>query len=202
VVFTSTATVYGRSPRLPVNELRPTSICSDYDQHKIDFELSLREGADQAWFGLTILRLPNIYGSFVDRTSSDRGVLERWIKDAASGRPLVSYGGGNFLRDYLHVKDLCDLMNKIGDFDTQATEIFNPGTGQGVTIREIQEIIVKEVFRQLGVSSKVLDEPFPSDSLLIDQRDYVADVGKTRDFFGWRAKRSVRDEIASMVGAL
>jgi UDP-glucose 4-epimerase len=168
----------------------------------MDFELTLREGADQAWFGLTILRLPNIYGSFIDRTSSDRGVLERWIKEAALGRPILSYGGGNFLRDYLHITDLCDLMKRIADFETQATEIFNPGTGLGVAIREIQEIIVEEVFRQLGVSSHVLNEPFPSDSVLIDQRDYVADVGKTCDFFGWQAKRSIRNEIGAMVREL
>ena len=202
VVYTSTATVYGRSPRLPVNELCPTSICSDYDQHKIDFELSLREGADQAWFGLTILRLPNVYGSFVDRTSSDRGVLERWIKDAASGRPIVSYGGGNFLRDYLHVSDLCGLMTKVDYCDIQTAEIFNPGTGVGVTIREAQELIVKEVFDRVGTLSHIVNEPFPADSILIDHRDYVADVGKTRDFFGWHAKRSIRDEIGVMVREL
>ena len=159
IVFSSSATVYGEADELPVTELTPRKpATSAYGNTKQMCEDILRDSVN-AYDGLKgiALRYFNPIGAHPSALIGElpRGVpqnLVPFITQTAAGiRECLSVFGddydtpdGSCLRDYIDVVDLAKahvvaITRMIEDKNKQKYEIFNVGTGNGVSVLELVE---------------------------------------------------------------
>ena len=86
----------------------------------------------------TILRYPNVYGPR-QNPHGEAGVNAIFIVKMLSGQQPIIYGDGLCMRDYLFVLDLVEV-NDICLMQGQG-QIYNLGTGIGITVKEVFETI-------------------------------------------------------------
>ncbi len=155
-IFSSSCTVYGDAPSLPVSEHTPLAEPhSPYGQTKRMGEMMLAGlAASPADINLVSLRYFNPAGADSSALLGEDPInaypnLVPIITAVAAGRrpSLTVYGtdyatrDGSCVRDYIHVTDLADAHLLALDFlfqgkNTNKYEIFNIGTGSGVTVLE------------------------------------------------------------------
>ncbi|MBL0151802.1 MAG: UDP-glucose 4-epimerase GalE [Ideonella sp.] len=167
IVFSSSATVYGDPPSLPIREDSPLAATNPYGQTKLMGETMLRDlgAADAAW-QTGCLRYFNPVGAHESgRIGEDpRGTpnnLMPFVAQVAVGRrPHLSVFGrdwptidGTGVRDYIHVCDLADghvaalrrLLDQPGSFTV------NLGTGQGNSVLEVVNAYARASGREVPV---------------------------------------------------
>jgi len=99
---------------------------------------------EYGWDNVAIVRPANVYGPYDNFDPDNAMVIPALIKRALDGEnPLVVWGDGSAIRDFIHAKDvargmLLALENIIG-------QPINLGSGIGVTIKRIVEIIVNNM---------------------------------------------------------
>jgi UDP-glucose 4-epimerase len=136
LVFPSTAAVYGQTNGPQINEgavTRPTTV---YGYHKLAAESLIQGYAEEYNFDTTILRLFNVYGDL----EKEQGVLSIFVKSALAGKPLVVRGGKQ-LRDFVLVNDVVECFVKALDVHADFNKPINIGSGVGVSIEEIAEMV-------------------------------------------------------------
>ena len=145
LVFPSTAAVYGIVKDPKVGEETIPNPVNIYGFHKLAAE-NLIKGYDEEYgFNSTILRLFNVYGDL----DKEQGVISIFIKRAMSREPLRVYGGDQ-LRDFIHVNDVASIFGKVLNSSSANRKIINVGTGIGISIKEIAEM-VRKVFPNANV---------------------------------------------------
>jgi GDP-4-dehydro-6-deoxy-D-mannose reductase len=103
-------------------------------------------------------------------------------------------GNGKVIRDYLHVADVVDAYILLLEKGI-AGEVYNVCSGQGITVRELAERVLKRA----GVSADI-----SSDAVLlrpIDVPILVGDNTKLRQATGWAPMRSTDDIIDDLIHA-
>jgi UDP-glucose 4-epimerase len=84
-----------------------------------------------------IFRLFNTVGP---RQTGEYGmVVPRFVKWALAGEPIQVYGTGNQQRCFGNVFDVIDAIHKLSEESAAVGQVFNIGTGEEVTIRELAE---------------------------------------------------------------
>lgn len=122
LVFSSSATVYGATPSVPMSETAPTSATNPYGWTKVMIEQVLRDvaAADPTW-RIALLRYFNPVGAHSSGTIGEDPVgvpnnLLPFVAQVAVGlrEELAVFGDdyptpdGTCQRDYIHVVDLAD----------------------------------------------------------------------------------------------
>ncbi len=182
IVFPSSRLVYSPSPSLPVAETCPTVPLSIYGVHKLTAERYLL--LYQRLYGLrsTILRITNPYGPFQRREQHSYGIVNWFIHQAMNGLPLTVYGSGSQQRDYVHIQDVVQALLLAGLSDEADGDIFNVGSGSGLSFLQMAEVIVAAV---TGASLQYVD--WPADAAQVETGDFVADTSRIRSCLGWKA---------------
>ena len=209
IVFSSSATVYGEADELPVTELTPRKpATSAYGNTKQMCEDILRDSVN-AYDGLKgiALRYFNPIGAHPSALIGElpRGVpqnLVPFITQTAAGiRECLSVFGddydtpdGSCLRDYIDVVDLAKahvvaITRMIEDKNKQKYEIFNVGTGNGVSVLELVESFQR--VNELKLNYKIAPRR-PGDVVAI-----WADTTLANEELGWKAERSLDDTLRS-----
>lgn len=209
IVFSSSATVYGEADELPVTELTPRKpATSAYGNTKQMCEDILRDTVT-AYDGLKgiSLRYFNPIGAHPSALIGElpRGVpqnLVPFITQTAAGiRECLSVFGddydtpdGSCLRDYIDVVDLAKahvvaITRMVEDKNKQKYEIFNVGTGNGVSVLELVNSF--ERVNELKLNYKIAPRR-PGDVVAI-----WADTTLANEELGWKAERSLDDTLRS-----
>jgi UDP-glucose 4-epimerase len=136
LIFPSTAAVYGQTNGPQINEGALTKPTTVYGYHKLAAESLIKGYAEEYNLDTTILRLFNVYGDL----EKEQGVLSIFVKNALARKPLIVKGGKQ-LRDFVHVDDVVKCFVKALDIDTDFNEPINVGSGVGVSIEEIAEMV-------------------------------------------------------------
>jgi UDP-arabinose 4-epimerase len=154
VVFSSSCATYGSPERLPITEDTPQHPINPYGETKLMVERALH------WYGVAhglssvSLRYFNAAGADPDGEigedhSPETHIIPLVIEAALGRRTFEIYGAdyptrdGTCVRDYVHVSDLATahvqaLRYLMAGGETTA---LNLGTGEGVTVREIIEMV-------------------------------------------------------------
>ena len=209
IVFSSSATVYGEADQLPVTELTPRKpATSAYGNTKQMCEDILRDTVN-AYDGLKgiSLRYFNPIGAHPSALIGElpRGVpqnLVPFITQTAAGiRECLSVFGddydtpdGSCLHDYIDVVDLAKahvvaITRMIEDKNKTKYEIFNVGTGNGVSVLELVNSF--ERVNELKLNYKIAPRR-PGDVVAI-----WADTSLANEELGWKAERSLDDTLRS-----
>lgn len=205
MIFSSSATVYGDARYLPIDEAHPVAPVNPYGRTKLFIEEILADWqAATADSSAVILRYFNPVGAHASGTIGEdpRGVpnnLLPFIAQVAVGRrpELAVFGNdydtrdGTGLRDYIHVVDLARAHVAALDYGTghPGTEIFNVGTGAGVTVLEL--VAAFEAASGRPIPFRVVARR-PGDT-----PSSLANAEKAERLLGWRATHDLADMCAS-----
>ena len=209
IVFSSSCTVYGQPDVLPVDESAPIKpALSPYGNTKQMCEDILRDSL-AAYPGMKgiALRYFNPIGAHPSALIGElpRGVpqnLVPFITQTAAGlRECLSVFGddyptpdGSCIRDYIDVVDLAKAhvaaINRMaGDKNKQAYEIFNVGTGRGVSVLELVHKF--EEVNHLKLNYKIAPRR-AGDIIAI-----WADPTLANTELGWTAERTLDQTLAA-----
>jgi len=209
VLFSSSATVYGETDRLPVTEESPRqSATSPYGNTKQMCEDILRDSV-KAYAGIKgiALRYFNPIGAHPSALIGElpRGVpnnLVPFITQTAIGkRECLSIFGNDYptadgtcLRDYIDIVDLakahvCAVARMLDGRMKEEYEIFNVGTGRPVSVLELVNVFEK--VNGLKLNYKIAPRR-PGDVVAI-----WADPTRANKELGWKAERSVEETLAA-----
>ena len=209
IVFSSSATVYGEADELPVTELTPRKPATSAYGNTTQMGEDILRDSVNAYDGLKgiALRYFNPIGAHPSALIGElpRGVpqnLVPFITQTAAGiREYLSVFGddydtpdGSCLRDYIDVVDLAKahvvaITRMIEDKNKQKYEIFNVGTGNGVSVLELVESFQR--VNELKLNYKIAPRR-PGDVVAI-----WADTTLANDELGWKAERSLDDTLRS-----
>ncbi len=143
-VYTSTNGVYAPADRMREDDVWKT-FPSDNDKFA---GWAKRIGELQAecykvHYGLeniSIVRPANIYGKG-DNFGEGSMVIPSIVKRVCDGEdPLVCWGDGSPIRDFIHASDVADGI--LLSYDNKITEPINLGSGEGNSIRQLVEAIL------------------------------------------------------------
>jgi UDP-glucose 4-epimerase len=145
LVFASTSTVYGNASEIPTPEdYSPMIPISTYGASKLASEALIASYAYTFNHRTLILRLANIVGS-----RSDHGVIVDFIKKIqATPEELEILGDGNQEKSYLYISDLVSAVLHLTECllrDTNRVGIYNVGSNDKVTVKEIATIVADEM---------------------------------------------------------
>lgn len=138
VIHISTSEVYGSAQYVPIDENHPLQAQSPYSASKI--------GADAIAFSFhKSFNLPLIiarpFNTFGPRQSS-RAVIPTIISQLVKGDNKIKLGSLSPIRDFNYVLDTCDGIISLINSDSRTIgETFNIGSGKGVNIQKLVEII-------------------------------------------------------------
>jgi UDP-glucose 4-epimerase len=199
LVFSSSATVYGKPESLPIREDAALSATNPYGATKLMGENILRDvqKADPQW-SVALLRYFNPVGAHESGLIGEdpRGTpnnLLPYVAQVAVGRRerLQIFGNdydtpdGTGVRDYIHVVDLATGHAAALRYllDQRRSITVNLGTGRGQSVLDV----VKAFERASGVSvPRVFAPRRPGD---VDST--YADASLAFDLLGWRASRDL-----------
>lgn len=204
-VFSSSCTVYGNPDAIPVTEASPIKPAeSPYGHTKQMGELIITESAKTLKTEFILLRYFNPVGAHPSGLIGELPIgrpanLVPAITQSAIGKipALVIHGNdydtrdGSNIRDYIHVCDIAAahtlavryLMN---DKNKQNVEVFNLGTGNGVTVLEALNAFEKVTGQKLNYS---IGARRPGDVVAI-----YANNEKALNELGWEIKFGI-DEM-------
>lgn len=139
VVLASSVAIYGSPDSLPIHELDPKAPLSPYGVDKLATDHYARLYHELYGIDTVALRYFNVYGP---RQSGGEysGVINIFLEQAQSGRPLTVHGDGSQTRDFVHVDDVV-RANLAAATTDNVGRAYNVGTGESVTIRELAELV-------------------------------------------------------------
>lgn len=204
IVFSSSATVYGKPKSVPIREDFETSFTNPYGQTKLVIEDMLKAvyKADSSW-NIILLRYFNPIGAHESGLIGEdpKGIpnnLLPYIAKVAAGRlERVNVFGNDYdtkdgtgVRDYIHVVDLARGHLKAIEKITQnpGLKTYNLGTGVGYSVLEIIEAFKKAS----GVDIPYVIAPRRAGD--IDM--CYADVQLAADELGWKAQYGIEKMCA------
>jgi UDP-glucose 4-epimerase len=209
MVFSSSCTVYGEPDSLPVNEEAPIKKAnSPYGNTKqICEEIMQDMQASAPGIGMISLRYFNPIGAHPSAKIGELPLgipnnLVPFITQTAIGiRQVLSVFGddyntpdGTAIRDYINVVDLARahvvaIGRLLGNRQKSAFEVFNLGTGQGLSVLEIIHAFEKVSGQKLNY--KVVNRREG------DVEQVYADTGYANRELGWKAERGIEETLLS-----
>ena len=99
---------------------------------------------EYGWDNIAIVRPANVYGPYDNFDPNTAMVIPSLIKRALDGEnPLIVWGDGSQVRDFIHARDVARGM--LLALENITGQPINLGSGVGVSIRRIVEIIVNNM---------------------------------------------------------
>lgn len=203
IIYSSTATVYGLTPRIAISERYQPSPITTYDMHKLFCEKHLELAAKKGYLNCISLRLSNVYGPSPNSSSShDRGVLNKAAIRALLGKDLEIYGDGNFLRDYVYIDDVVNALILSGESDNISEEVFNVSSGKSFTLNEVFYLAAEKASLRTGQKVEIKHIQRPTNLNEIEFRDYIANIDHIYEKLGWRPQVNINLGIQNLIDSI
>jgi UDP-glucose 4-epimerase len=140
LIFASSVAVYGRPVELPASENSALEPIYSYGIAKLCAEQYLKYYQENYGLNYTVLRYCNVFGP---RQSiyGEVGVIAIFTEKILNGDPIIIFGDGNQVRDYIYISDVVDFT--LYCIKNTQSSIFNVGNGIPVTVNSLYEIFEK-----------------------------------------------------------
>jgi UDP-glucose-4-epimerase GalE len=203
IIFSSTCAVYGEPEKVPIDENIPRQPVNPYGVTKLFFEQAL-EAYDRAYgFRYASLRYFNAAGAdesgeIGELHEPETHLIPLALRAAAGLGPELQIFGSDYptpdgtcVRDYIHVNDLASAHSKALNYLEAGNKSFaaNLGTGKGASVQNVisavEEVTGKRVPHKM-VPRRPGDPP-----------ELVANPAKAQALLQWKAKRGLRDTVAT-----
>ncbi len=151
LIFSSSATVYGKPLYLAIDESHPVKAINPYGQNKIDIEqMIFNDPYFQEQCSVKILRYFNPIGAHPSGLIGDdpkgipNNIMPIILKVATQEHQELKIFGNDYqthdgtgIRDYIHIMDLVEGHVKALDYNKKGIIVFNLGTGKGFSVLDL-----------------------------------------------------------------
>jgi UDP-glucose 4-epimerase len=186
VLLSSGGTVYGRPQYTPIDENHPTAPTTPYGLGKLTAEHVTRLWATQHSRECVLLRAANPYGPY-QFGRNNQGVIGVWLQNILDNEPLVVWGDGTTIRDYVYVGDLAQAISIACTQAFLQSGIYNLGSGRGHSLLQIAELIAEVTATRPELTFTPV-KPY-------DVLTNVLSPSRYQDATGWRPSVTLRDGI-------
>jgi UDP-glucose 4-epimerase len=199
LVFSSTCATYGEPETVPIPEDEPTGPVNAYGASKLAVDLMLRDECRAHGLAAASLRYFNVAGAsgaLGEDHEPETHLIPLVLQAAAGKRDHIKVFGtdyptpdGTAVRDYIHIEDLADAhLLALEQLEPGRHRVFNLGTGDGYSVREVIEAARTVTGREIVVR----DEPRRPG----DPPQLVAANARAREELGWSPRRGLEQMIA------
>ena len=202
IVFSSTCATYGDIVgQTPIDEKHPQNPINPYGYSKLAVE-RIMDDYDKAYKLKSIrLRYFNVAGA------DEKGRIGEWhepethlipnILKSNDNKVFTIFGDdyytrdGTCIRDYVNVLDLAEAHRLSYEYliKENKTDVFNIGTGEGYSVKEVFEACERVLNKKIPVEIK--------GRRVGDPAVLYADIGKVKNVLDWKSERSLEDSIKS-----
>lgn len=189
----SSAAVYGQGHVGPIAESVSLRPYSPYGAHKAMMEQLAISYAENYGLPIAVCRLFSVYGPGLEKQLIYDLCIKCRAAIARSDQQLELFGTGDEIRDWIHVDDVCHLLSLVNTQASQQLPVFNGGSGQGVTVRSIAEM----VGHAFGTS---LDFKFNGQQRAGDPSSLIANVERSTAF-GFQPRVELEQGIKRVVAS-
>ncbi len=189
-IHVSSSEVYGTARTPLMDESHPLMPMSPY--------ASAKAGADRLAYSywatyeipVVIVRPFNNFGPFQHLEKA----IPRFITSCILNEPVRVHGDGAAERDWLHVLDHCEALDRLLHCDIRqvAGEVFNIGTGVSTSVKRIAELVVDRMACSRSLIEYVDDRPG-------QVFRHTADITKAKRVLGWEPRISLEDGLEMTV---
>lgn len=173
--FASTGgAIYGPQGLSEYSETDATHPVSPYGIGKLSIENYLRYFEVMHGLRSTSLRISNPYGTR-QHEHSRQGLIPIALRQILSGEPVVRFGDGSMVRDYLYVEDLTRMISAMVG-SPRAHRVYNLGSGTGHTVAEV----LSSLRRVTGIDFAVTERTVPAtfvDRVILDTSRFRSEFG-------------------------
>ena len=142
VVYASSAAVYGDNADTPLRESATLRPLTAYGADKLGSELHARVASLVHSVPTTGLRFFNVYGPRQDASSPYSGVISIFTRKISDQQPLVIYGDGDQVRDFIYVGDVVQYLLAAMQNTSVTPAVYNVCTGRSTTINQLARTIM------------------------------------------------------------
>lgn len=174
VFLSSGGAVYGMKNICPLREEMDAYPINSYGMQKLMNEKLLYLYHYVYGLDYRIIRLANPYGPY-QRPNGIQGAATTFIYKIMKNEPIVLYGDGSVIRDYIYIDDAVRAIVNIANGEGEE-KIYNVGSGKGVSLHQL----LKKIESVLGISACV--NYFPARS--VDVPVNYLDISKYENSFG------------------
>lgn len=151
IIFSSSATVYGETDKLPLLEDSPAGIqTNQYGASKVAMEAFIGVYHKLYNFDTIILRYFNPFGPN-EKHEPETHAIPNFIKATLKKEPIPLYWKGEQVRDFIYVEDLAEAHTAV--LGLTGLQIFNVGTETGTKVIDT----VRAIFRIVGYETEIKD---------------------------------------------
>jgi nucleoside-diphosphate-sugar epimerase len=138
-----------------------------------------------------ILRIASVYGT--DKTISfKKNVLGYMIGLLKENKDITLYDGGEFIKDYMHVDDICRALKIVLD-KGELNQIYNIASGSSINFKHLIET-AKELTKS---KSKIISIPSPEKYKSIQGKNFTLNVDKLKSL-GFKSEIRLNDGLQSL----
>ena len=176
-VFASSCAVYGDSETLPNHENLMPMPLSPYAVSKLAAENYVKVFHDVYDLETVILRYFNVYGPR-QVYGPYSGVISIFINRLLENKPLIIYGDGEQIRDFVNVNDVVEA-NMLALLKRKVVgEVFNISTGEVISINTLARSLQR-------IMGKANLDPIYAEARPGDIKKSYADISRAREKLGY-----------------
>lgn len=175
VVFAASSAVYGqvKPERLPIGEDQPFAPTTPYGLSKVTALGYLEWFRRHRDLPYVALALANVYGP--GQTTTESGVVARFVTAVRLGREPVIFGDGAQTRDFVHVDDVVDAI--VRACSCGGNGLINVGSGAETSVRQVLDLV--------AAAAGATPRPKYVDAIVGEPRRLSLAVGKAREILSW-----------------
>ena len=184
LIYSSASSLVGDVLYNPVDEEHPAHPKTPYAVTKLASEHYIRVYNEIYGLNYLVFRFFNLYGPY--QYPEGGGLVPSMFKRVLAKQPVIVFGDGSAVRDFIYVEDVAEFYGKAIEMDVK-NEIVNMGTGQGSSIMDI----IKAVGEITGVQPIIEYKPQRKGEI----SNFVADTAKLEKLFGALPRVGLRDGL-------
>lgn len=191
--FASSSNVYGTKTPTPHGEDDAdfNQSVSAYGWSKIIGEEFTKTYYEEYGLKTYVARLFNVYGP-QENFKRQSSVVTKFILNTLSGKPLVIYGDGKQTRDFTFITDIVDGIIKIVE-SSHFSIPFNLGTGCGVTINELADLVIRLCQPKIQLKKKY------KPAIPNEIKYSVANNQRAKQLLGWAPKVELKNGLMKAI---
>jgi UDP-glucose 4-epimerase len=202
VLFASSGAVYGQAKYLPIDEEHPLEPHWPYGVSKLAAERYVLQYNKLFGLNTTAFRYGIVYGpkEWFGR------VLTMFIKRIfLENKPPVVFGDGSQTRDFVYVKDVVKAHMLAIEKQESAGKVFNIGSGEGVSVKELANMLVKASNKGFDI---IYDNPkegsashFQPERIRLQGElvNFILDCRKAKEILGWRPQTDFNEGVTKEI---
>lgn len=182
----SSAAVYGNPETLPIVEGQSTNPVSPYGRHKLQAEKICEEFREFYNIESCNLRIFSAYGDGLKKQ-----LFWDLFQKSKNTRIVKLYGTGKESRDFIHVKDLVEIIHLVAQQETFVYPIINVGNGEEIFISNV----VKTFFELMENDTQY---EFGGQERKGDPINWVADISRIKEL-GYKQSTFIKDGLENYI---